>query len=111
MRSNLTPGIGKSVTSFVSLLLQNLELNGYHGGKEHIIKSLGLNADIELLNTIGHAADQLFDAADQAAKSWGREAPEFSKTFDDSYFCGGYCEWYLQGERDALLDYAIRYCP
>jgi hypothetical protein len=95
MRGNLTPGVGERVKRLVDLLLQDLELNGHHGRDEDIVQGLSLDADIELLHTVGHAADHLFDAADETSKTWRSEPFEFSKGFDDSYLGGGNCEGYL----------------
>ena len=95
MRRNLTPGIGERVKRLVDLLLQDLKLNRHHGSDEDIVQGLGLDADIELLHTVGHAADHLFHAADETSKTWGSEPFEFSKGFDDSYLGGGNCERYL----------------
>ncbi len=95
MSGNLPPWIGEGVESLVDLFLQDLELNGYDSGNEDVVEGFGLNADIKLLDAVGHPPDNFFDAADEAAETGRGEAFEFSELFDYSHFCRGDCEWNL----------------
>jgi hypothetical protein len=71
-------------------------LDGDDGSDENIVESFSFYTDIQLLDTVRHSTNEVFDAANNEAETRWSETGEFSETFDDANFSGRDGKWNLE---------------
>ena len=81
------------------LLAEDLVLDAHDGSNENIVAGLGFDADIELLDAEGEAADELLVGAADESQAGLAEATVLAERFDDSDLGGRYGEQALGGGR------------
>lgn len=89
---NLAGGVGQAVKGLEHLFSENLVLNRHHGSDKDVIRRLGLDPDVELLDTEGESSDELLVGAADESKAGLTEATVLAKGLDDADLGGRYGE-------------------
>lgn len=79
------------------LLAEDLVLDAHDGRDKNVVAGLGFDADVELLDAEGEAADELLVGAADESQAWLAEAVVLAERLDDSDLGGRYGEQALLG--------------